>query len=93
MNDDLDCAVNAILLEQKRLNAAVRVLFRLISYQRNFNEVLMDHLFGKKVSRKALIERTNAIEGTNRDRADYFDGFAAAVLKEIEKMEDNKDER
>lgn len=77
---------------EARLEAASRVLFRLISYQRNFNNVLLDHLFGKKVSRKAVIERTNAIEGTNRDRADYYDGFAAAVLQEIEKMEGKSNE-
>lgn len=77
---------------EARLEAASRVLFRLISYQRNFNDVLLDHLFGKKVSRKAVIERTNAIEGTHRDRADYYDGFASAVSKELKTMEGENDE-
>ncbi|MDO5297775.1 MAG: hypothetical protein Q4F00_14290 [bacterium] len=76
-----------------RLEAASRVLFRLISWQRNFNESLLGHLFVKKVGKKAVTDRANDMEALLRDRPDYYMNFAAAVLKEIEKMEGNKNER
>ena len=90
------CRCREQMLEQRvreleaRLEATARVLFKMASYNKNFRDVLLDHLFGKKISRKELIGRVNDAEQHQRDKDNYYTKFAVAIESELEKMEDEK---
>lgn len=72
---------------EARIEATGRVLFRLISYNQCFREELLDHLYGKKVSRKELIDRANSVEEYHRNKGYYYHGFELAIKAEMQGAE------
>ncbi len=73
---------------EARLEATSRVLFRLVSYNQCFREALLDHLYGKKVSRKELLDRANSMEEHHRSKEQYYDGLKMAIKAEMEVEDD-----
>ena len=81
-------AVESIKRGQLQLNAAARVLFRLIAVDRVFTEQLVSHLFVKKEhSQKEFTERVKSIQETRTGSADFYKRFYAAIRNEMAKRE------
>lgn len=92
--DVLKIDVDSLQFDVKWLKAAIRVLFRLIDYNRECAGEILNHLFIKKRhSRKELLERVNADVEAWHGKADFYDGFFASVFAEMQEMEGEKDER